>query len=343
MNPIKRTRRRPVQGASSQIPARPGRARAGGAGVCSGLGRTKEIGGLLACAVAWVALMATGACNAPTSASATESPQALEPQEWSNELGIDFVRIPAGRFQMGSDGWWWDSARTDERPAHEVTISRPFYLGKHEVTQGQWKAVMGSNPSKQKMCGEDCPVDNVSWNDTQRFIRILNEQARGQGYHYRLPTESEWEYAARGGTVEDTPKGNLKILGMNNAPVLNDIAWYGGNSGFGIWMRFDCSDWPEKQYPSRWCGPNPIGRKWANPWGLHDMLGNVWEWVWDWYGDYPGEPVRDPRGPGTGWERVIRGGSWRSGALQARSPYRGKERPYLAFGSLGFRLLREIE
>ena len=197
--------------------------------------------------------------------------------------GIEFVWIPAGDFRMGSTSRHADS---EEKPVTRVRISRGFYLGKYEVTQGQWEGVMGSNPSRFKNCGGNCPVERVSWDDVQEFIRKLNGKSGGR--RYRLPTEAEWEYAARGGTTADTYAGDLTNP-RGNDPVLNRIAWYRENSGRRT---------------------HPVGRKAPNGWGLHDMLGNVWEWVGDWYGDYPGGTVTDPSGPGSGSYRVIRGGSW---------------------------------
>ena len=197
--------------------------------------------------------------------------------------GIEFVWVPPGEFRMGSTSRHADS---DEKPVTRVRISRGFWLGKFEVTQRQWQSVMGSNPSRFKNCGGDCPVERVSWDDVQEFIGKLN--ARSGGRRYRLPTEAEWEYAARAGTETDTYAGDItKPRGKD--PVLNRIAWYGENSGGRT---------------------HPVGRKAPNAFGLHDMLGNVWEWVGDWYGDYPGGTVTGPSGPGSGSDRVFRGGGW---------------------------------
>ena len=175
-----------------------------------------------------------------------------------------------------------------------------------EVTQGQWEAVMGSNPSRFPECGLDCPVEQVSWEDAQEFIRRLNAMD-GAGT-YRLPTEAEWEYAARAGTTGDR-YGNL-----------NAIAWYADNSGVAR--------------------PHPVGQKAPNAWGLHDMLGNVWEWVEDWYDSYPGGAVTDPRGPGSGSHRVHRGGGWLINAGYCRSSNRNYDTPGDRFFNRGFRLLR---
>ena len=249
--------------------------------------------------------------------------------------GITFVWVPPGDFQMGSTS---QHAEDHEQPVTRVTISRGFWLSKHEVTQAQWKNVMGGNPSWFKSCGGDCPVEQVSWFDALAFIGKLNDGSGGEPY--RLPTEAEWEYAARAGTQTDTPAGDLRILGSNNAPVLDRIAWYGGNSGVTYADGRDCSDWVDKQYPSDLCGTHPVGRKAANAWGLHDMLGNVFEWVWDRYGDYPGGSVTDPEGPGSGLPRVVRGGSWANFASFCRSAFRVEILPLRTARNVGFRVVR---
>ena len=227
--------------------------------------------------------------------------------------GIEFVWIPPGEFRMGSTSRHADS---DEKPVTRVRITRGFWLGKYEVTQRQWAAVMGSNPSHFKNCGGDCPVEEVSWNDVQEFIRKLN--GRTGGRPYRLPTEAEWEYAARAETRTHTYAGDI-TKPRGNDPVLNRIAWYGENSGGRT---------------------HPVGGKAPNAFGLHDMLGNVWEWVGDRYGDYPGGTVRDPVGPNSGSPRVNRGGSWFNSAGNCRSAHRGRISPGSRYLHLGFRLLR---
>ena len=227
--------------------------------------------------------------------------------------GIEFVWIPPGEFRMGFTS---RHAYSDEKPVTRVRISRGFWLGKYEVTQRQWQAVMGSNPSGFKNCGGNCPVERVFWNDVQDFIRKLNR--RSEVRRYRLPTEAEWEYAARAGTETDTYAGDItKPTGKD--PVLNRIAWYGGNSGDRT---------------------HPVGRKSPNAWGLHDMLGNVYEWVGDWYGNYPGGAVTDPGGPRWGSYRVGRGGSWFYGARFCRSAFRNRYSPGFRGDALGFRLVR---
>ena len=256
-------------------------------------------------------------------------------QEYTNSLGMQFVKIPAGEFSMGATGAWGDS---DERPVTRVQISQAFWMGKHEVTQDQWQAVMGSNPSRYEECGADCPVDSVSWIDVQGFVARLNEM-QGET-RYRLPTEAEWEYAAKADTETDTPAGNLIVVGSYNAPVLDGIAWYGGNSGVDYEGGRNCSDWVGKQYESSWCGPHPVGRKGPNQFGLHDVVGNVWEWVQDRGGHYPGGAVTDPDGPESGLTRIARGGSWGSWATSSRSANRTELGPDRRAYDFGFRLVR---
>ena len=227
--------------------------------------------------------------------------------------GIEFVWIPPGEFHMGSTS---RHAHSDEKPVTRVRLTRGFWMGKYEVTQAQWQAVMGSNPSRFKNCGGNCPVERVSWDDVQEFIGKLN--ARSGGRRYRLPTEAQWEYAARAGTTTDTYAGDItKPRGKD--PVLNRIGWYDENSGGRT---------------------HPVGRKAANAFGLHDMLGNVREWVGDWKGDYPGGTVTDPSGPRSGSNRVFRGGGWLFIARICRSAYRNGYSPGYRNDILGFRLLR---
>ena len=218
----------------------------------------------------------------------------------SPTLGAKFVLITAGTFQMGDSG-----------KQHQVTISRPFYIQTTEVTQGQWKKVMGSNPSNFSGCGDDCPVEQVSWDDVQDFIRKLNSMEGTD--KYRLPTEAQWEYAARsGGKAEE-------YAGTSSESSLGDYAWYSANSGSKT---------------------HSVGQKKPNGLGLYDMSGNVWEWVQDWYGDYPSGSVTDPTGPSSGSDRVSRGGSWYADPKYCRSAYRSYSPPDARGSYLGFRLSR---
>ena len=229
---------------------------------------------------------------------------------FTNSIGMKFVLVPAGRFTMGIPAH--ESGRYDgEGPQHEVEISLSFYVGQHEVTQGQWRAVMGNNPSRFSSCGDDCPVESVSWNDVQEFIRRLNAK-EGAG-KYRLPTEAEWEYACRAGSRGAYGYGD-------DAGRLGECAWYEGNSGGKT---------------------HPVGQKKPNGWGLYDMHGNVWEWVQDWYGSYTTEAVTDPSGPGGGSLRVLRGGSFIDRARYLRCADRVSGSPASrGFLRLGFRLVR---
>lgn len=213
--------------------------------------------------------------------------------------GIEMVYIPPGEFMMGSPDHY-----PDERPVHRVRITKGFWIGKYEVTQGQWRSVMGSNPSGFQE-GDDYPVERVSWNDTQAFIQNL---IRLTGRSFRLPTEAEWEYACRAGTTGEF-YGNL-----------DDIAWYHDNSN---------------------ASSHPVGRKIPNAFGLYDMLGNVWEFVQDWYAeDYYGKsPVDDPPGPSTGTHRIVRSGSWANGPHSNRSARRKFYLPTVAYTFIGFRLV----
>jgi len=219
-------------------------------------------------------------------------------------LGVDieFVPIPPGGFDMGSE-----NRDSDERPVHRVRVSKAFELGKYPVTQEQWEAGMGSNPSYFK--GPDRPVETVSWNDVQEFLKKLNR--RGDGHLYRLPTEAEWEYAARAGTTGDSPA------------ELDAVAWYHGNSR---------------------AQTHPVGQKQPNAWGLYDMLGNVWEWCRDWYSPdyYRNSPTVDPPGPPSGSQRVLRGGSsyYNASYLRAATRFRGE--PGDRSINLGFRCVREV-
>ena len=235
--------------------------------------------------------------------------------DFSNSVGMEFALIPAGEFDMGSMSAEADS---DEQPVTRVRISQPFYLGKHEVTQGQWEAVMGSNPSWFANCGADCPVEQVSWSDVREFVRKLN--ALEGGSTYRLPTEAEWEYAARGATTGESHSDGLGLVarcsdnsrGSPNSPLVDGR------------------------------GPHPVGGMEPNAYGLHDMLGNVWEWVQDRYGRHPGGEVTDPVGPATGANRVMRGGGWASYARQCRAAARLGD-PGYRLSALGFRLAKTVD
>jgi formylglycine-generating enzyme required for sulfatase activity len=256
-------------------------------------------------------------------------------EKFTNFLGMEFVYIKPGTFMMGSPSS--ESGRYSDEKQHKVTLTKGHFMQTTEVTQGQWKKVMGNNPSDFKNCGDNCPVESVSWNDAKEFIKKLNN--KDKNFTYRLPTEAEWEYAARGGTKTALYTGDITIKGQRNAPELDKIAWYGGNSCVDYAGGYDCSDWKEKQYSCSRCGTRKTGLKTPNAFGLYDMIGNVWEWCEDWYGDYPSGHVTDPRGPGSGSYRVIRGGSWGDYAVSCRSAGRGYSSPGFTFSNGGgFRL-----
>ncbi len=255
----------------------------------------------------------------------------------SPALGAVFVLIPAGTFTMGSPKG--ESGRFPDETPHRVTISRAFYMQATEVTQDQWKRVMGNNPSYFRNCGDDCPVEQVSWNEVQDFIRRLNQREGTD--RYRLPTEAQWEYAARAGTETAIYSGPLRIRGSNDAPDLDAVAWYKGNSCVDYAGGFDSSGWQDRQYSCPRSGTHPVGRKAPNAWGLHDMIGNVFEWVQDRMGDYPTGSLTDPEGPSSGSARVRRGCSWGSSARYCRAAFRLKGGDPDARGDgMGFRLVR---
>ena len=256
--------------------------------------------------------------------------------EFVNSVGIEFVLIGAGEFQMGSPVG--EAGRDNDEEAHRVRISQPFYLGKYEVTQAQWVAVMGENPSDFTACGDTCPVESVSWAEVGAFISRLNAQEGVAAY--RLPTEAEWEYAARAGAQTAIYTGELTIRGAYDAPALDALAWYGGNSAVSYAGGYDCSEWPGRQDIALQCGPHPVGLKRPNGFGLYDMLGNVWEWVADRYEAYPAGPRTDPRGPSSGAYRSYRGGSWDASARNCRVANRSRGVPETRISNLGFRLAR---
>ncbi len=260
------------------------------------------------------------------------NPRKQEAQEMLERFGgavaaasKGYIRVKPGCFQMGSPSSEADRG-SDEGPQHEVCITKGFYLKETEVTQREWREVMGNNPSSFSSCGDTCPVENVSWWDSLAYCNALSKKEgleqcytvsgssvsfKGLGCKgYRLPTEAEWEYAARAGSKE-ARYGNL-----------NDIAWYYGNSGKKT---------------------QPVRQKKPNAWGFYDMLGNVWEWTWDWYDSsyYGSSPRNDPMGPSSGSNRVKRGGGWYSGAQICRAAIRYSHRPPgYRINYLGFRVAR---
>ncbi len=272
-----------------------------------------------------------------------------------NHVPMELVFVHAGTFMMGSPVN--ESGRDKDELRHQATLSKDYWLGKYEVTQGQWKAVMGTTLQDQANkahsgkgrdwignIGDDYPMYWVNWNEASEFCRLLTEHERSAGclptgYKYTLPTEAQWEYACRAGTSEALYSGDIVILGKRNAPALDVIAWYGGNSSDGYeGMGQDTKDWKEKQYLGGFAGPREVGGKKPNGWGLYDMIGNMCEWCRDWYGGYPSNPVTDPLGASSGSYRVLRGGSWYDAAKCCRPAFRGRDVPTRRCDFIGFRV-----
>ena len=219
-------------------------------------------------------------------------------------ISIEMVKVEAGTFMMGATSEMKDPYDM-EKPVHQVTLTNDYYMGKYEVTQALWEAVMGRNPSEYK--GDNLPVEQVSWNDCQEFISKLNSLT---GRKFRLPTEAEWEYAARGGKKSRS----YQYSGSSN---ISDVAWYDGNSGSKT---------------------HPVGTKQANELGIYDMTGNVWEWCLDWYGSYSSSSQTNPTGAVSGSSRVSRGGSWGLIARFCRLSIRNYITPDCRGDNLGLRL-----
>ena len=232
-----------------------------------------------------------------------------KPSKPSNEVIIqklinNMVYVEGGTFTMGATSEQGSDALSHEKPTHQVTLSS-FSIGKYEVTQEEWEAVMGNNPSSFK--GAKRPVENVSWSDCHQFIRKLRTLT---GKNFRMPTEAEWEYAARGGNKSR----GYKYSGSN---ILDDVGWYDSNSSSST---------------------HDVGQLDPNELGLYDMSGNVWEWCQDWYGGYSSNSQTNPSGPSSGSHRVSRGGCWGGGARFCRVSYRSLNSPGLADINLGLRL-----
>ena len=206
-----------------------------------------------------------------------------------NGVSFEMIAVEGGTFTMGATDEQASDAYSDEKPTHQVTLSS-YYIGKTEVTQELWQAVMGSTPSN--FSGTNLPVEKVSWDDCQTFITKLNSLT---GKNFRLPTEAEWEYAARGGNMSQ----GYKYSGSNE---IGDVAWYDNNSG-------------NKTHSVATKAPNELG--------IYDMSGNLWEWCSDWYGSYSSSAQTNPTGPDSGSNRIIRGGSWGHDLLDCRVAIRG--------------------
>jgi formylglycine-generating enzyme len=249
----------------------------------------------------------------------------------TTRINIDSVLIPAGTFQMGNTGAF--AGLEDEKTTHQVTLTKSFYMGKYEVIQAQWKAIVGTDSSH--FIGDSLPVEEVNFFDIVNFCNKLSDNngftkcytingtevtCNWNANGWRLPTEAEWEYACKAGTTKDIYSGNITNSGCE--PIdsnLGLIAWYCGNAG-------------EKTHP--------VGQKQPNSFGLYDMSGNVYEWCWDWYGDYSNNPVTDPKGPDTGTMRVLRGSSWEHEANVCRSSSRHNHELTHRCEKAGFRIVR---
>jgi formylglycine-generating enzyme len=260
-------------------------------------------------------------------------PEPAPSSSWREPVtGMELVYLPAGRFRMGTE--LDQSPRQDDEVPHEVTLTHGFYLGRYEVTQGEWRQVMGGDPSQFRACGPRCPVESVSYLDIELFIRRLAAVSGVTGW--RLPTEAEWEYACRAGTATAFSTGARLTAAQAN---------YDG--------RYPLAPAP----PGRFLGhPVAVGSYPPNRWGLHDLHGNVWEWCEDWYGDYAKGPAVDPHGPPRsgarrvwdarggdwGFKKVIRGGSWYFNEDSCRCALRYTHAPADSGFSLGFRLVRQV-
>jgi formylglycine-generating enzyme required for sulfatase activity len=234
-------------------------------------------------------------------------------QRRSNRLGMKFIYVGPGRFIMGSP--LSEPGRSSKEIRHRVTLTKGFWLQTTEVTQAQWVLVMGNNPSHFK--GSTRPVESVSWHDVQQFIQKLNRK-EGRQFTLRLPTEAEWEYAARAGTT--TPFAFGRCLTTQQANYIG---------------RSPLAGCRKNKYIKETVAAGTLA---ANPWGFFDMHGNVHEWCRDWLAAYPPEGVTDPTGPEKGRYKIIRGGSWRQGAAACRSAARNRYSPTRRSSSLGFRL-----
>jgi formylglycine-generating enzyme required for sulfatase activity len=275
-----------------------------------------------------------------------------------------FVRVEAGTFTMGSPPT--EVPRVQDEVPHAVTISRPLYVQRHEVTQGEWRRLMETNPAGFPECGDDCPVETVNFYEAVVYANALSRaEGLGECYRwsgevgrlgsgcetyqdgfwcegdyqliglsfagpecpgYRLPTEAEWEYVARAGSAAATPEGDLSGADRGPDPVAQAVAWYNFNSGMQT---------------------HPVGQRAPNAWGLYDVLGNVWEWVWDWYGPYPTGAVSDPVGPGSGRFRILRGSGYNGFLRTVRLAFRYHGQygvaPTYRGRDTGFRLVRTAD
>jgi formylglycine-generating enzyme len=262
-----------------------------------------------------LSLIAALASTGPIKAQEKKDP----PKDFANSIGMKFVWIKPGSFMMGSPKE--EKERQENEAQHKVTLTKGFYMGVYTVTQEQWKEVMGNNPSFFK--GEkNLPVEQVSWNDCQEFIKKLREKDKDKK-PYRLPTEAEWEYACRAGTTTPFHFGET---------ISTDQANYNGNGIYGDGKKGKNRD-----------KTTPVGGFPANTWGLHDMHGNVFQWCEDWFGDYPQKDLVDPKGSEKGNLRVLRGSSWSNPPVHCRSASRFFFLPSHRFNYFGLRVCFFVE
>ena len=250
--------------------------------------------------------------NNPTSEVKLVAMRSAEAEKIIKEM----VKCPAGSFEMGSPSG--ELGRYGGEKQHHVTISKSFYIAKYPVTQAQYKAVMGNNPSHFK--GDNNPVECVSWFKAKEFCDKLNEvtgSTRPAGYKFDLPTEAQWEYACRAGTTTSLNSGKNITSEYGRCSNLDEVGWYHENSEMNTY---------------------PVGLKKPNVWGIYDMHSNVWEWCSDWYGEYPSGISTDPEGPVNCSHRVYHGGSWCSLPRVCRSALRGGSTPGVEYYALGFRI-----